>query len=193
MADAIAAYRTGFDAFVQPMRALAEADLAHRGAVLGRDGLAGLFGSLHPAVRWRAPVLEIGHRDKREIVLGGRTLCLVPAVFLWRGPQVLAESSIVFLTYPVQGALGFGGAADGDPLEELLGRTRAAVLRAVRRGRSTGELAELLGISPASVSYQTAVLRRAGLIGTRRVGRAVCHQLTALGRQTVYAGQVPVR
>ncbi|MFC0541627.1 hypothetical protein ACFFH7_09050 [Kutzneria chonburiensis] len=41
------------------------------------------------------------------------------------------------------------------------------------------------GISPASASYHATILRNAGLISSRRVGVAVLHQLTELGRELI--------
>ena len=44
------------------------------------------------------------------------------------------------------------------------------------------DLAAAVGISPASASEHTKVLREAYLIETRREGRSVRHSLTLLGR-----------
>jgi DNA-binding transcriptional ArsR family regulator len=71
-------------------------------------------------------------------------------------------------------------------LAALLGRTRSAILERVADGHGidgcgTVELARHLGISPASVSQHTAVLRNSGLISTRRDGASVIHTLTSLG------------
>ena len=67
-------------------------------------------------------------------------------------------------------------------LTELLGRTRAATLRATAGGCSTTELARRVGISPAGASQHATVLRKAGLIDTRRNGLSVVHDLTPTGR-----------
>ncbi|MFJ4869744.1 hypothetical protein [Streptomyces sp. NPDC088757] len=73
-------------------------------------------------------------------------------------------------------------------LEELLGRTRAAILEAAADGRGTTEPACRLGISPATVSQRTAVLRNAGLLATRREGKAVLHTVTPLGTALLEPG-----
>lgn len=68
-------------------------------------------------------------------------------------------------------------------LGALIGRTRAALLYAVAEGcATTSGLARRVGVSLASVSQHTAVLRNAGLISTRREGTAVHHALTPLGQ-----------
>jgi Helix-turn-helix domain len=52
---------------------------------------------------------------------------------------------------------------DGDPLAELLGRSRAAILHGPGLPQSTTKLARELDQSMAAVSAHLAVLRRAGL------------------------------
>src|SRR5689334_7480024 len=66
-------------------------------------------------------------------------------------------------------------------LAALVGRSRSAILESIADGCGTVELARRLGISPASVSHHTAVLRDSGLISTRRDGASVIHTLTSLG------------
>jgi DNA-binding transcriptional ArsR family regulator len=55
------------------------------------------------------------------------------------------------------------------------------VLQSTVDGCSTTELSQIAGISAASVSHHTKVLREAGLITTQRDGNAVCHQVTERG------------
>lgn len=72
-------------------------------------------------------------------------------------------------------------AAAERPLAALLGRTRSAALEATTEGCTTSELAQACDISLAAASQQASVLREAGLIQTRRNGRAVSHQISELG------------
>lgn len=67
-------------------------------------------------------------------------------------------------------------------LGPLLGRTRAAVLAGVRDPATTTALAERVGVSLAAASQHATVLRNAGLVHTTRIGIAVLHSLTPLGR-----------
>jgi DNA-binding transcriptional ArsR family regulator len=76
----------------------------------------------------------------------------------------------------------------GAALAALVGRNRAAVLRATAHGCTTTELADRVGISLASASQHASVLRDAGLITTRRQGSAVLHVLTPLGAELLQAG-----
>jgi len=55
-----------------------------------------------------------------------------------------------------------------DTLAAMLGPTRAAVLRALRKPHGTAELAKAVRISPASASEHAKVLRDASLIETSR-------------------------
>ncbi|CRK61959.1 Putative regulatory protein [Alloactinosynnema sp. L-07] len=191
--DALRRYHHAFADELPLVRAVISDDLAYRASVLAAQGIGGLLESLHPAMRWRSPVLEIDGGPDREASPGGRQVRLVPSVFMWRRPYVLIEpDGPCFITYPARGALRLGSAepACGDPLADLLGRTRAAALRAINGGATTSELSERLAISLASASEHASVLRRARLITTSRQGRAVRHTLTPLGHNTLAGGAV---
>jgi DNA-binding transcriptional ArsR family regulator len=78
-------------------------------------------------------------------------------------------------------------------LEALAHPVRLRLLRTLARGsHTTGELADAWGLSPPEVSRHLAVLRRAGLLATRRQGRYVRYTvdlpgLTALGTDLLAA------
>ncbi len=78
------------------------------------------------------------------------------------------------------------GEVQADALSELLGETRAAVLRLIDTELTTTALAARANTSPSSVSRHTALLRRGGLITTRRSGTSVIHARTALGTAQVH-------
>ncbi|MFF3644531.1 winged helix-turn-helix domain-containing protein [Streptomyces sp. NPDC002564] len=144
-----------------------------------------------PLVRWRPPVLEVRHPCESDIHLRGRGLIIVPTVFSSQQAEVL-HSPVDEEQPPVLALPTVGGRAHGSALwisrgpaerslEDLMGRTRAAVLAAAAEGCSTTELARSLGISPATASQHASVLRKAALITTRRDGKAVLHMTTRLG------------
>lgn len=145
-------------------------------------GTEGLLGGLGPAVRWRHPRLEIGtypaHQDVR---LEGRGLLLIPSYFCWKGPVSLADPALPpVLTYSLHHEPS--RPAPGSPsLEVLLGRARAAVLRATAAGATTTEAARRAGVTPATATHHTTALRDAGLITSHRHGNSVIHTLTLLG------------
>jgi DNA-binding MarR family transcriptional regulator len=100
------------------------------------------------------------------------------------------------LTYPVsRGPLWVPqtshGGEDGDDgrnsaaLDDLLGPTRAAVLRCLNTRHTTTALATRVRVSVSAASRHATTLCRAGLIDTERRGNAVLHSRTALGTALV--------
>ncbi|QQM38671.1 ArsR/SmtB family transcription factor [Streptomyces liliifuscus] len=197
-------HRRALAAFWPHIRAQVDADRAVRArAVLG-GGTDGLLASLRPVLRWQSPVLEADYPVDHELRLGGRGLLLQPSFFCSRRPVTLAAplpDRTPVLVYPIQHTLGWAlmpgatgrgsgpcsgpsagpGAGPGAGLGALLGRTRAAILQDVVTGRTTGELAERIGISGAAVSQHTAVLRQAGLLLSVRRSKHVLHTITPAG------------
>lgn len=72
----------------------------------------------------------------------------------------------------------------------MIGTTRCRILRALDHATSTSKLADRLGVSLSSVSRQTAVLRRSGMVTSIRHGPAVLHVRTELGT-AVLCGELP--
>jgi DNA-binding transcriptional ArsR family regulator len=184
------------------MRAHLDAERATRARILADGGIDGLFATLHPALRWRPPVLELPMWPRLEsggvveCMLAGRGLDVVPSVFCRDVPEayVPGDGGPGVLIYPVPdhatvlrepaGTAPAGTAPEGDVpdgLAGLVGPTRAAVLAALTGGSTTGEVARRLRISPAGASQHATVLRRAGLILSTRRGNSVLHTLTPLG------------
>lgn len=163
---------------------LAQQTLAH--------GVDAVLSRLGPATRWRAPVLEVDYPVHRDLHLDGRGLSLVPTFFGIRHPISLADPELrPVLVYPVsrEPVWRHEGLADRprtDSLSELLGETRAAVLRHLDTEQTTTALAARTDTSLSSVSRHTAVLRRAGLVTTRRSGTCVLHGRTPLGDGLVH-------
>jgi DNA-binding transcriptional ArsR family regulator len=165
-----------------------EQDAAMRALACG--GIGQMLSSLHPAIRWRPPLLEVDYRPLArgtDVHLTGGGMVIAPSVFC-RAPRLyVGRSEELMLIYPVlrstlTAAEVFGGAARSRAVADLLGRTRAAVLEAADGRLTTGEIARRLGVSPASASQHTAVLREAGLISSHRQGKTVHHTITSLGK-----------
>jgi DNA-binding transcriptional ArsR family regulator len=160
------------------------ADIADRIPVLATGGLAAVLGTLHSDLTWRDNGLERSGRPG-QFSLDGGGVKLIPSV-LWTGPPVFASqpaelggNGILYAAQPAPTASETGQSAD---LVGLLGRTRAAVLQALRAPLSTRELAASTGTSAPSASEHASALRAAGLVHTVRRGRSVSHSLTPLGR-----------
>ncbi len=163
--------------------------------IMSADGVEAMLRSLHPRIRWNAPVLEIGGAGPGELQLDGCGLLLSPSLFVQGPGHVLLNPAADYALPP---AVVFPLRPDtrGRPLlierdaagstdralAALVGRTLAAALAALLDGTSTSQLADLLGVSSAAVSQHTAVLRAAGLIATRRNRNLVLHTITPLGR-----------
>ncbi|MET8340777.1 winged helix-turn-helix domain-containing protein [Streptosporangium canum] len=151
--------------------------------LLTDHGVETMLASLGPSMRWRPPVLEADYVSGHyELHLGGRGLTLIPSYFARSMPVKLADTSLPpVLVFPVPHAPA--AHEPDDALPDLLGPTRARVLRCVAATNdcTTSELARRTGISLSSASAHAQVLRRAGLITSTRHANMVIHQVTHLG------------
>ena len=167
------------------LRALLEGDLLYRAKRLALEGAEGLFGDLHPAVSWKDGVLTVDKRWDIDVEPGGRGLVLIPVAFSCPKCSVISDPPWQpTLTYTPRAIATLWDAdrapADG-VLDELVGETRAAILRALEIPMTTTEMASRLGVTPGAVSQQLATLRRAGVVDAHRIGRGVYTELTPLG------------
>ena len=183
------------------VRARLDAEILVRSRALALGGADALFEALHPQVRWRAHGtggrLSITSHERFTRRARGAGLVLIPSVFSW--PDVYATAHAPWrpnLAYPPRGldelwaaSRGWGaGTGDRDEaLAQLVGATRAVVLRALERPRTTLELAASLGRSAPAMSEQLTALDRAGVVSRTRVGRSVYYELNARGRQVTRA------
>ncbi len=164
------------------------AELRDRAWQLATEGAEATLNSLHPGIRWRDGVLEVGAPTEADIDLAGRGLRLMPSV--WTRPAVAmgwTQPTLVYPARPSSWAQVYPGDDGQDRLAAVLGTTRARVLRALASEHTTSQLARELDISPASASTHAAALRGAGLVTTRREGQAVRHALTELGQAVASA------
>ncbi|NLU71760.1 winged helix-turn-helix transcriptional regulator [Streptomyces sp. HNM0575] len=175
------------------LAAVLAADLASRTRQLRDGGIEAVLGTLHPRMRWRPPVLEIevpgGESDYH---LGGRGLLLAPTAFasyLPCDPDDEQPTLYYEVTRNPLPRTRVSGPQSG--LAALLGHSRAAVLQVIAEGVSTGELARRTGLSPASASEHTTVLRGVGLVRTERRGRGSHHSLTPLGAELLLESSPP--
>ncbi|GAA2750469.1 MULTISPECIES: DUF5937 family protein [Kitasatospora] len=163
------------------------ADARHKADLLARHGLAGALAAISPAV-----TLEEGGGRRRIVVdklqdntasatdRGGVTF--VPTAF--GRPHLLvvhARGWQPVLQYP----MAEGGSDDPvslalvqQRLEALAHPLRLRLARTIARGpHTTGELADAWQLTAPEVSRHLAVLRKAGLLTTRRRGRYVLYEL----------------
>ncbi|MGW6057073.1 ArsR/SmtB family transcription factor [Streptomyces sp. NPDC055189] len=151
-------------------------------------GTDGLLAGLGPQLRWKPPVLEADYPVDQDLRLDGRGITLQPSFFCWPTPVTLADGELPpVLVYPIEHATDWTRPAPPDRMDDgalgpLVGHTRAAVLKAVRTGASTVELARLLEVTHPAISQHIKVLRAAGLVTTVRTAGRSLHVATAEGR-----------
>ena len=143
---------------------------------------------LHDAA-WHLPA----SRD-RDLHLAGRGLTLLPTFHWTHEPLIGARPDRpLLLVYPAGPGLPPPRTATATPpadaLADVLGPSRARILRLLDHPRTTTELAAQAHLSLPTTSSHSAALRRAGLITTTRDGRSVQHTRTDLGR--ILAEAVP--
>ncbi|WP_345575006.1 ArsR/SmtB family transcription factor [Nonomuraea rosea] len=174
-----------------PHRTTMEHALGRERARLARlltdQGVEAMLAALAPRIRWRPPALEADYADGRyEIHLRGRGLTLIPSYFCRYTPVALADPSLPpVLIFPAPRRTP--APAPGDALPDLLGATRARILRHIAgtTGCTTSELARRTGTSLSSASAHAQVLHRTGLITSTRHTNMVIHQITHLGADLI--------
>lgn len=196
-AELVQVMQAYYNAVIAPhfdrVQASLEADRCLRVRALLTGGIDGLLRSLRPAMRWEPPVLHVdAYGGDRDLHLAGRGLLLVPSYFCWGLPVPIADPALPpVVVYSVLD----GVPSCEQPLEPtavsalagVVGRSRAAILRAAAAGATTGELARAVGISASAATQHTSALRDAGLINSRRAANTVLHTLTPLGAALVQA------
>ncbi|WP_307849164.1 helix-turn-helix domain-containing protein [Micromonospora sp. U56] len=177
----------------ETITAAVHADRAVRGNTMVDAGIERVLRNLSPYLYWKPCgeryelSYECGFANEIGLAPAGRGVTLVPSYLVPR-PCVLDDpTGPLVLAYPIRPSRR--ELTSGQPLADLLGRTRAAVLGAIAGGPSTSQVARTVGISVASASQHTSTLRQAGLITTQRAGPAVLHTLTPLGEHLLRAGR----
>ena len=165
---------------------------------LAHGGVQALLASLRPLAGWSDGELRVPAYRDQELHLDGRGLLHIPSYFIVNKPLTMFDPALPpVLVYPVQrppDALPVRDTAKPQALSALIGPTRAAVLQAIGTNpRTTEELARRAGISAASASEHSGVLRRSGLVESDRDRNRMRHRLTALGlalldRRTDWSG-----
>jgi DNA-binding transcriptional ArsR family regulator len=167
------------------VEATLQADLAYRLEQLSTKGLDHLLRSLHPIVSFDGTAIRVEKHWNETVDLGGRGLLLVPCVFAW--PDVIvqtAEPHTPTLSYSPRGmALLWTTSSlrDRTALADVLGRTRALLLAALDLPMSTTQLSDQLDLAPPTVNAHLKALAAAGILSSRRDGRAVLYARSPIG------------
>ncbi|QXJ23762.1 winged helix-turn-helix transcriptional regulator [Actinomadura graeca] len=166
---------------------LLEREIERVGAAFVRGGLGTVLAALHPAVGFEDGSLRVPDPEPARFALGGRPLVLVP--MLSAVDALICDfddSDAVWIAYPLP-ALDPAACDPPDPasLEAMLGPVRAALLRAVARPLTMGELARLTQLSPSAVTHHCERLVASGLVRRERQGREIRIHQTGRGRRIV--------
>jgi DNA-binding transcriptional ArsR family regulator len=184
-AEVHAYWRAAIDPIWSRLAGLLDAEIGYRADQLTSGGIVRVLGNLHPELEYAEDALRILWPTwQSQNRLDGVGVLLVPCVFAW--PSLLVDTSPQRPTL-IYSPRGVGQVWDGSarssapPVADLLGRSRASLLARLDLPLSTTQVARDLGLSAASVSEHLSVLRRSGLVTSRRSGRQVLYQRTALG------------
>ncbi|MYU09935.1 metalloregulator ArsR/SmtB family transcription factor [Streptomyces sp. SID8361] len=160
------------------------ADARHKAELLHHKGLAEALVAASAALS----LSEDGGSIVVDKLAGGRTraygdgITFIPTTFGWPhlivvhapGWRPVIQYPVATPELPPPAALELVQCR----LEALAHPMRMRLCRTLARGpHTTGELSESYGITPPEVSRHIAVLKKAGLLTTRRRGRYVLHQL----------------
>jgi DNA-binding transcriptional ArsR family regulator len=164
-------------------RKIIEADIVARTTQLGRAGWASALSDMRPGLRWLGEGrLQINAYENPPREISGAQLLFVPVTpeagwVAWDEPHRYA------VMYPCSGALAEPGrrAAAPQTLGALLGPARAAILMLLVTPKSTTQLVALTGQRLGSVGRHLQILRAAGLLERRRVGRSVLYRRSPAG------------
>ncbi|MEV0532345.1 ArsR family transcriptional regulator [Kitasatospora sp. NPDC050463] len=185
LADAVHAW---WLAAVKPhwprIRAVLEADIAHRTRQLAEDGIQQVLGGLHPSLHWAGDRLVSPDLPAAGLDLGGAGITLTPSAFAGRFHLLPGHRSCPpGAVYPSRalGVLWERRESAGDGLARLLGRSRAQLLACTSSPTTTTQLAARTGLSLGAVSQHLAVLRDAGLVTSHRYRREVNYTVSDLG------------
>lgn len=185
-------WETALVAHWDRIQALQVADIEHRMRLISRGGLEEMLRTLHPQVRRTEDGLDVsGKCCEFTSGLEGQGLVLVPCVFAWPGTFVLNRAPFMpTLTYAPRGAGAiWERRSDGDEepaLSQLMGATRANVLRQLDVPMTTTHVAAHLAVAPATASEHLRVLTGSGLLRSFRRGREVYYQRTPLGDSVAF-------
>lgn len=163
-----------------------EADIVARVARLAAHGYAGVLKDIGRGRQWAGNgEMRINeHSVPTRHLPPNAQLCFVPvhsqnAWVGWQGQDRYA------IYYPVTGSLAPTSRTTPTGLDQLIGRSRGRLLRAIDAPTTTTSLATRTGLALGSVGDHLTVMLHSGLLLRRRSGREVFYWRTELGEQLV--------
>ena len=161
------------------LRAVLQDDIAYRLEQLADGGVDALLRTLHPSVGFDDMTLRVEKYYDGDASADGRGVLLVPCAFAW--PDVMVRTAQPFPVTISYSPRGVGRLWDHHPssrhtaLAEVIGRTRANLLRALDLPMATSQLATQLALSAPTLNAHLKALHAAGIVTARRDGRFVLY------------------
>ncbi|MEV4516894.1 helix-turn-helix domain-containing protein [Dactylosporangium sp. NPDC049525] len=175
-------YDTALADQITAVRDAIDAELTLRGRLMARHGLGHTLNTLHPSVHWTGTRIELTGSSATTHHLPAAGLVLVPSVLgCPRLATQLDDTPDATVQYPLWGRIAPSARSAG--LIDLVGASRAAILRDLDEPRSTTELARRHGLSKSTVSHHLAALFGAGLLVRVRQGKAVHYSRNQAGER----------
>lgn len=175
------------------MRNVLEEEILFRGHKLATEGADAMLADLGGRVRWERPVLYAPYQIDLNHSLHNAQLFIVPVLFA-RGMRILStpRADVTAMSYQARGAAVLAEHASvvsshdttpegGDRLAILVGRGRAAVMRALVAPTTTTAVASAVGLAPSTVSQHLSALSSAGVVRRKRAGYRVLYELDHVG------------
>ncbi|WP_394620701.1 DUF5937 family protein [Lentzea sp. JNUCC 0626] len=168
------------------MRAVLEADIAHRGREMAQHGLATMLSGISDRITFTPPVVgvRIVGAEPRRVDGGGHGLTLVPSVFARRTAVPVDPGAPPLLIYAARGAgvvWETGRVRGSRAVAGVLGQVRADLLAELAEPSSSTDIARRTGVTVSAVNQHLRALRDAGLLASQRHGRSVVYARTELG------------
>jgi DNA-binding transcriptional ArsR family regulator len=166
------------------LSSVAAADLAHRGQDFATRGLEHVLSTLHRDLRWTGTELHLTLPYDESIALTRADLVLMPTIlFRWGIGAQLDSSNSMSLAYPAR-LVNTAHNRRRQGLPELVGPTRAAILRDLEIPRTTTDLSHRHTLAKSTVSHHLGILLHAGLVARARDGGTVFYSRTEHGDRT---------
>jgi hypothetical protein len=175
------------------MQAVLDADIAYRAQQVTLGGISALLKDLHPQLQFHQSTIRIDKTGDRNYDLEGNGLLLIPCVFagscLMFDPGSLGLPTIDYRPRGLGTVWTNNGTTPGagNPLCDLIGHSRTAILRSAELPRTTTDLARELSLSGATISVHLSILKRCGMLTSWRSGRRVLYQRTPLASSILSA------
>lgn len=151
-----------------------------------RGGLAALLNNLHPRLSYANGVLTFAFPCDRCVTLGARRLALLPMIAGCDAVFVSFERpDVCYVGYPMRRLGQVTRATPDSALGMILGPVRAAILQALRRPLTVGELAVAAQCAPTTATYHLHRLADAGMIIREQRGTTVRISRTLRGNELV--------